>query len=67
QQIGPAIEQARTLMRKHRVPVVLEVMLERVTNIAMGQEIDRINEFEPVLDLAPEPGSAVAAAAAALV
>jgi tartronate-semialdehyde synthase len=26
--------------------VVIEVMLERVTNIAMGTEIDAINEFE---------------------
>jgi tartronate-semialdehyde synthase len=28
------------------VPVVIEVILERVTNIAMGTEIDNINEFE---------------------
>ena len=28
------------------VPVVIEVMLERVTNISMGTEIDAINEFE---------------------
>ncbi len=31
---------------KYRVPVVVEVILERVTNIAMGTEIDKINEFE---------------------
>jgi hypothetical protein len=30
------------------VPVVIEVILERVTNIAMGTEIDAINEFEPL-------------------
>ncbi len=28
------------------MPVVIEVMLERVTNIAMGTEIDNIIEFE---------------------
>jgi tartronate-semialdehyde synthase len=28
------------------VPVVVEVILERVTNIAMGTEIDAVNEFE---------------------
>ncbi len=28
------------------MPVVIEVILERVTNIAMGTEIDTINEFE---------------------
>ncbi|MFO1319490.1 MAG: glyoxylate carboligase [Burkholderiales bacterium] len=42
------IAEARRLMREHRVPVVLEVMLERVTNISMGAEIDQVNEFEPV-------------------
>jgi tartronate-semialdehyde synthase len=33
------------------VPVVVEFILERVTNIAMGTEIDNIVEFEEVLDL----------------
>jgi tartronate-semialdehyde synthase len=37
---------ARKLMAVHRVPVVVEVVLERVTNIAMGTEINAINEFE---------------------
>ena len=38
-------------MAKYRVPVVVEFILERVTNIAMGTEIDNIVEFEEVLDL----------------
>jgi len=33
------------------VPVVVEVILERITNIAMGTEIDKINEFEEILDI----------------
>lgn len=33
-------------MTQHQVPVVIEVILERVTNIAMGTEIDNIVEFE---------------------
>ncbi|MDF3935045.1 glyoxylate carboligase [Pseudomonas citronellolis] len=45
-QIGAAFAQARELMQQHRVPVVVEVILERVTNIAMGTEINAINEFE---------------------
>ena len=28
------------------VPVVVEIILERVTNIAMGTEIDNVVEFE---------------------
>ena len=48
--IQDAFVEARKLMREHRVPVVVEVMLERVTNIAMGPEIDKITEFEPTAE-----------------
>ena len=50
--IIPAFEQARELMAKHSVPVVVEVILERVTNIAMGTEINAINEFNDIIDAA---------------
>jgi len=33
--------------------VVLEFILERVTNIAMGTEIHNVNEFEEILCLDP--------------
>jgi tartronate-semialdehyde synthase len=46
-----AFATARQLMKQYRVPVVVEFILERVTNIAMGTEIDNIIEFEEVLDL----------------
>jgi tartronate-semialdehyde synthase len=46
EEIAPAIRQAEAWMVEHRVPVVIEVMLERVTNIAMGTEIDNVVEFE---------------------
>ena len=47
--IIPAFERARELMRQYAVPVVVEIILERVTNIAMGAEIDALNEFNDVL------------------
>jgi tartronate-semialdehyde synthase len=46
-----AFASARELMKRHSVPVVVEFILERVTNIAMGTEIDNIVEFEEILDL----------------
>ncbi|GGF51131.1 glyoxylate carboligase [Azorhizobium oxalatiphilum] len=46
-----AFASAEKLMAEHQVPVVIEFILERVTNIAMGVEIDKVNEFEEVLDL----------------
>ena len=48
EKIGDALVQAQAMARQHRVPVVVEVILEKVTNVAMGTEIDRINEFEAV-------------------
>jgi tartronate-semialdehyde synthase len=44
--ILPALEQAKKLIVEHRVPVVVEVILERVTNVSMGLEIDAVTEFE---------------------
>jgi tartronate-semialdehyde synthase len=46
EEIKPAIEQANRWIAEFQVPVVIEVMLERVTNISMGTEIDAVNEFE---------------------
>jgi tartronate-semialdehyde synthase len=48
-----AFAKAKSLMEKHQVPVVLEFILERVTNISMGTEIDSVNEFEEILCLDP--------------
>ncbi len=48
-----AFAQAHAMMEEHRVPVVLEFILERVTNIAMGTEIHNVNEFEDILCLDP--------------
>jgi tartronate-semialdehyde synthase len=44
------------------VPVVIEVMLERVTNIAMGTEIDAINEFEALAESTEDAPTSIAAA-----
>jgi tartronate-semialdehyde synthase len=48
-----AFVKAQALMKEHRVPVVLEFILERVTNIAMGTEVNNVNEFEEILCLDP--------------
>nr|WP_232341159.1 glyoxylate carboligase [Halomonas pacifica] len=48
--IAPAFEEARKLMAEHRVPVVVEVILERVTNIAMGTDLGGVNEFEALAE-----------------
>jgi len=62
EEMAPAIERAEALMAEFRVPVVIEVMLERVTNIAMGTEIDAINEFEPLAETTADAPTALAVA-----
>jgi len=57
--LRPAIEKAQAWMAEYRVPVVIEVILERVTNIAMGTEIDAINEFEPLAERREDAPTAV--------
>ncbi|MFJ7526661.1 tartronate-semialdehyde synthase [Streptomyces sp. MnatMP-M77] len=45
----PAFEEAKKLAAEFRVPVVVEAILERVTNIAMsGSDIASVNEFEDI-------------------
>jgi tartronate-semialdehyde synthase len=57
--LSDAFDRAQKLMAEFRVPVVVEVILERITNIAMGQDIDGITEFEDLadhdIDALPEP------------
>jgi tartronate-semialdehyde synthase len=59
EEIAPAIRQAEKWMAEYQVPVVIEVMLERVTNISMGTEIDAVNEFEELAINAKDAPTAI--------
>ena len=48
-----AFAKARALMAEFQVPVVIEFILERVTNVSMGTEVNQVNEFEEILCLDP--------------
>lgn len=48
--LGAAFEKAKALMAEYRVPVLVEVILERVTNVSMGLEIDGVVEFEDLAE-----------------
>jgi len=58
--IGPALEEAQKLAIEHRVPVVVEVILERITNVSMGNDIDAVNEFEELAVRRADAPTAVA-------
>jgi tartronate-semialdehyde synthase len=53
--IAPKLEEARVLAEELQLPVVVEVITERKTDIAMGPEIDEVTEFEEILDVSPKP------------
>lgn len=59
EQLAAGFAEAKRLMEEHRVPVVVEVILERVTNIAMsGTGIDAVNEFEDLAETAEDAPTA---------
>ncbi|WP_347506304.1 glyoxylate carboligase [Pseudomonas anguilliseptica] len=54
-----AFAEAKRLMAEHRVPVVVEIILERVTNISMGTEINAVNEFEELAERGVDAPTAI--------
>ncbi|MEU2185094.1 glyoxylate carboligase [Streptomyces thermolilacinus] len=56
-QLLPAFEEAKKLAAEYRVPVVVEAILERVTNISMSRTMD-ISDITEWEELATEPAHA---------
>jgi tartronate-semialdehyde synthase len=54
-----AFQWAVEASEEKRVPALVEVIVERETDAAMGVSIDAINEFEPVEDKASEPSGSI--------
>jgi len=57
--IQAALAKAKALMEEFRVPVMVEIILERVTNISMGVEINAINEFEELAERGADAPTAI--------
>ena len=58
-ELPAAFEEAKKLMAEYRVPVVVEVILERVTNISMGTELDNVAEFEELASAGEDAPTAI--------
>jgi tartronate-semialdehyde synthase len=54
------LEKAKKMVVEHRVPVVVDVILERVTNVSMGVEIDNVVELEELAETPEHAPTAVA-------
>ncbi|UJP09793.1 glyoxylate carboligase [Microbacterium sp. KUDC0406] len=52
--LAAGFAEAERLKDEFQVPVVVEVILERVTNIAMGADLDTMNEFEDLATTAQD-------------
>jgi len=53
EEIAGALAWASLESEAQQLPVLVEIMVEREANAAMGQSLDTIKEFEPVPTLAP--------------
>jgi tartronate-semialdehyde synthase len=52
-EIADALGWAALESEAQQLPVLVEIMVEREANAAMGQSLDAVTEFEPVPDLVP--------------
>lgn len=48
--LNDGLREAERLAEEYQVPVVVEAILERITNISMGPSLDKVNEFEPLAE-----------------
>ena len=55
----PAFTRAREMADELKVPVVVECVLERVTNVSMGAALDSVNEFEPLAQTPEDAPTAI--------
>ncbi len=62
EEIAGAFEKAKQLKDEFKVPVVVEVILERITNISMsGKDLSSVNEFEALAENETDAPSSIAA------
>ena len=60
EKIQEAFAQARSLAEEHQVPVVVEVILERITNISMSpSNLDSVVEFEELAERGEDAPTAI--------
>ncbi|MDP8926921.1 MAG: hypothetical protein M3M97_08465, partial [Actinomycetota bacterium] len=50
EEIRETLDWAVRASEERRVPALVEILVERETNASMGLSIDKINEYEPILD-----------------
>ncbi|MFF0990371.1 glyoxylate carboligase [Kocuria nitroreducens] len=60
EKLQESFAEAHEMLERFNVPVVVEVILEKVTNISMGTEIDGVVEFEELAERGEDAPTAIA-------
>lgn len=60
EKLRESFAEAHEMLERFQVPVVVEVVLEKVTNISMGTEIDNVVEFEELAERGEDAPTAIA-------
>ncbi|MDO5747906.1 MAG: glyoxylate carboligase [Actinomycetaceae bacterium] len=56
-----AMEKAKLMAEEYQLPVVVECILERVTNISMGSALDNVHEFNDMAETSEDAPTAILA------
>ncbi|MDN5654965.1 MAG: thiamine pyrophosphate-dependent enzyme, partial [Kocuria sp.] len=59
EKLNETLTSAKALSQEHQVPVVVEAVLERITNISMGTELDNVTEFEALAESGDDAPTAI--------
>ena len=59
EKLNETLSSAKALSQEHQVPVVVEAVLERITNISMGTELDNVTEFEALAESGEDAPTAI--------
>lgn len=59
EKLHDAFTTAKSMAQDHQVPVVVEAILEKITNISMGTELDNVNEFEELAESGADAPTAI--------
>ncbi len=58
-ELKAAFEKAKELKKQFKVPVVVEIILEKVTNISMGTDLTNVTEFEDLAERGEDAPTAI--------
>lgn len=59
-EVEGALKRAKAMAQEFKVPVVVEIILEKITNISMGTELNNVTEFEELAERGEDAPTSIA-------